>query len=166
MSNPPKSLSIFLSLHLFEQFLRNANPQLSPRGLPENMNFWLRAYSRGKAYFKVWHFTEKVDIKHGSRSQSTKLKNYRCQFCKQNLLVNNDLFIITTKAMFPFLLCRVKGSNTVWQVCQSQIHRGPKKQIGYNPRAGLIQCLLKHIEMIARSLLKQDLTLCIILMIK
>ena len=37
-----------------------------------------------------------------------------------------------------------------------------KKQIGYNPRAGLVQCLLKHIEMIARSLLNQDLTLCII----
>ena len=48
------------------------------------------------------------------------------------------------------------------QVCQSQIHRGPNKQIGYNPRAGLVQCLLKHIEMIARSLLNQDLTLCII----
>ena len=48
------------------------------------------------------------------------------------------------------------------QVCQSQIHRGPKKQIGYNPRAGLVQCLLKHIEMIARSLLNQDLTQCII----
>ena len=48
------------------------------------------------------------------------------------------------------------------QVCQSQIHRGPKKQIGYNPRAGLVQCLLKQIEMIARSLLNQDLTLCII----
>ena len=48
------------------------------------------------------------------------------------------------------------------QVCQSQIHRGPKKEIGYNPRAGLVQCLLKHIEMNARSLLNQDLTQCII----
>ena len=52
--------------------------------------------------------------------------------------------------------------NSVNKVCQSQIHRGPKKQIGYNPRAGLVQCLLKHIEMIARSLLNQDLTQCII----
>ena len=38
------------------------------------------------------------------------------------------------------------------QVCQSQIHTGAKK-IGYNLRTGLVQCLLKHIEMIARSLL-------------
>ena len=62
------------------------------------------------------------------------------------------------------LVCQshIKFILTVEQVCQSQIHRGPKKQIGYNPRAGLVQCLLKHIEMIARSLLNQDLTLCII----
>ena len=57
---------------------------------------------------------------------------------------------------------KILSLHTLDQVCQSQIHRGPKKQIGYNPRAGLVQCLLKHIEMIARSLLNQDLTLCII----
>ena len=36
--------------------------------------------------------------------------------------------------------------------------RGPKKQICYKPRAGLVQCLLKHIKMIAHNLLNQDLT--------
>ena len=55
-----------------------------------------------------------------------------------------------------------RASVILKQVCQSQIHRGPKKQIGHNPRAGLVQCLLKHIEMIAHSLLHQDLTQCII----
>ena len=38
-------------------------------------------------------------------------------------------------------------------VSKIKYHRGPKKQICYRSRAGLVQCLLKHIEMIAHSLL-------------
>ena len=76
---------------------------------------------------------------------------------------NNALRIILVLIGYELIGERgVRAVHPLIQICQSQIHRGPKKQIGYNPRAGLVQCLLKHIEMIARSLLNQDLTLCII----